>query len=464
MSGERRVGIDELVALLCRGISQRRIYFGDHPNVVAVSEDFTRALGRHLAAESRDVCFLGVAEGKLVHEGRFLLGASIVGRKIIDFVGGLHSGGLLFREGLAPEEVRELLGLGADAVPGLEEARRLLASRGVSHVELSPVYEDERWFGQFLFEGELAGDGDGLGALVPVYQALFGAVEDAHECAGDERAVDLAAARSVSEQLLRSTQRGSPDLMQLVRYPDHDSYTVGHSVRVAMLAVLVGRHLGAPDDFLHELGTAGLLHDVGKGQIPAEILYKPGRLDDEERRVMQSHPELGARVLLESGGAGPLAVAAAWGHHRRHDRGGYPPAPFWAVRGEATALLHVCDVFEALTAVRPYKPAIPPRRAYEIMMADHGAFHPGALRAFVAALGLYPPGSRVLLSNGQQAVVVAAGEDIARPRLRLTHDVAGAPLEGDDARQVDLDDPLAAGLDVARLLMDEAPAGESSVN
>ncbi|MBN2170227.1 MAG: HD domain-containing protein [Candidatus Krumholzibacteriota bacterium] len=459
MSGERRVGIDELVALLCRGVSQRRIYFGDHPNVVAVSEDFTRALRQLLATEARDACFLGVAEGKLVYEGRFLLGASIVGRKIIDFVGGLHSGGLLFRADLAPAEVRELLGLAADAVPDLEEARRLLASRGVSHVELSPVYEDERWFGQFLFEGELDGDGEGLGDLIPVYQSLFGAVEEAHESAGAKRSVDLAGARSVSEQLLRSTQRGSPDLMQLVRYPDHDSYTVGHSVRVAMLAVLVGRHLGMPNDFLKELGTAGLLHDVGKGQIPAEILYKPGRLDDEERRVMQSHPELGARVLLESGGAGPLAVAAAWGHHRRHDHGGYPPAPFWVIRGEATALLHVCDVFEALTAVRPYKPAIPPRRAYEIMLADRGAFHPGALRAFVGALGLYPPGSRVLLSSGEQAVVVAAGEDIARPRLRLTHDAAGAPVGDEDARHVDLGDPLAAGLDVTRYLMEEAPGG-----
>jgi len=94
--------------------------------------------------------------------------------------------------------------------------------------------------------------------------------------------------------------------------------------------------------------------------------------------------------------------------------------PCWHAVGKATALLHVCDVFEALTAVRPYKPALTPRRAFEIMLADRGSFHPGALQALVRCTGLYPPGSRVLLSSGERALVLVAGSDIERPAVRVT--------------------------------------------
>ncbi len=459
---------DQLVMLLSAGISQGKMYFSDHPKVVASSEAFVRSLRESLGDSGRESFFLGIADGKLVHDGRYLVGSTILGRKLVAFADLLRCGGFLFGAQTDVQDVRALFGLAAelsDPVPDLSAARALLAARGARHIDLSPPYQDAGWFGQFLFQGEEIGgeqtaDAEQIGPILRAYQSLFSTVETANERARGGRDVDIDGARGVSEQMLRACQGEFMDMMQLVRYPDYDSYTVGHSVRVAMILTLVGQHLGIEPALLTEMATAGLLHDVGKARIPEAILYKPSGLDREERRVIEGHTEAGALILLENPDAGPLAVAAAWGHHLRHDGRGYPPPPPWASRSLATELLHVCDVFEAITAVRPYASPLTPRRAYEIMVSDRGQFDPRMLAAFVRAMGLYPPGSRVLLSGGEQAVVIAAGSDMERPVVRLTHDAAGQALAADDQPTLDLGDTAASAVRVARLLVDPAAAPE----
>ncbi|MCI5157680.1 MAG: HD domain-containing protein [Candidatus Electrothrix sp. AUS1_2] len=196
--------------------------------------------------------------------------------------------------------------------------------------------------------------------------------------------------------------------------------------------------LGIPREQLVDIGTAALLHDVGKGRIPSEIIYKRGRLTDEEFALMRSHPEFGAEILLEHKEATPMQIAAAWGHHIRFDGGGYPASPSWAVRSRFIHLIQICDVFEALTAVRPYKPSITPLAAFGIMVNDKGAFDPGLLSAFITALGIYPPGSQVRLNNGYRATVVATGREIDKPKVRITHDRTGAEIDTEKAPVVDL--------------------------
>ena len=149
-----------------------------------------------------------------------------------------------------------------------------------------------------------------------------------------------------------------------------------------------------------------------------------------------------------------MQVAAAWGHHLRHDGGGYPDHPAWAVRHPVTALIQICDVFEALTAVRPYKPPLTPRAAYEIMLKDEGAFDPGLLTAFVSAMGLYPPGNQVRLSDGSLAIVLSAGDDIAKPVVRIMSEATGPPLPHSQQRVIDLAMGSPEKLAVIDLVMD----------
>lgn len=451
---------EDLVARLCGGIRHRRMYFSSHPEVQASARVIALGLRAFLDETGREFFFLGLAQGRLVHDGRLLVGSTLLGRRLVEFLERLRCGGLLFRAGIEDSDVLALFdvaaGLGAPTA-GLEESRALLRAAGVRRIELSPPYEDAGWLGQFLYDREESGgrlEKSEADDLVPVYQSLFDTVDVAHSRAAAGRSLDVDHARSVVEGLLAAARGGFTDILRLVRYPDYDTYTVGHSVRVALLAVLVGNRLGCESSFLTELGAAGLMHDVGKAKIPEEILYKQGPLTPDERRIVSQHPCLGAQILLEHRNAGPLAVASAFGHHLRHDRRGYPQTEAWAATSRVTALVQVCDVFEAITAVRPYKGAQPPRRAYELMVADAGAYDPGALRAFVSAMGLYPPGSRVALATGERAVVLAAGRAIDRPTLRLSHAAGGEEIPEVDRPTIDLGAPESATLSIASLLVD----------
>jgi putative nucleotidyltransferase with HDIG domain len=457
-----QASLDQLVILLSSSIAQRRLYFADHPKVQSLGKDFVTLLRNYLDDIGQDEVFIGVIEGKLVHNGRYLIGPSIAGRQLIEFIGLLRCGGIAFNRQTSDLDVRKLLSLAVEIkepLSDLTESRQLLASREISNVRVAAAYRDKQGFVAEESLGAWQGKDQGYGKLdspLLVYQALYDTVSGAHGNAALNRTLDMDSTRSVSEYLLHSTRDSFTDIMQVMQYPDFDSYTVGHSVRVATLAVHIGNQAGLSDEQLLDMGTAGLLHDVGKSRIPDEILYKPGHLDTGEFQIMQSHAILGAEILLEHKNVTLLDVAAAWGHHIRHDGGGYPTSPPWGVRSKITALLQICDVFEALTAIRPYKAPMKPRTAYEIMLRDEGAFDPVILRAFIRSLGLYPPGNTVRLSDGTFACVVAAGSDIARPRVRLTHDAAGSPLAEAMQAEVDLGAKEQNGLAVMDLLLDPA--------
>jgi hypothetical protein len=112
-------------------------------------------------------------------------------------------------------------------------------------------------------------------------------------------------------------------------------------------------------------------------------------------------------------------------------------------------------MFEALTAVRPYKPCLTPHRAFEIMLDDPGAFDAAAFAALVRTVGLYPPGSRVLLDSGEEAFVLRTGAHATRPVVQVTHDPAGGALAESDRRTVDLGAASEAGVHVAQILLDD---------
>jgi putative nucleotidyltransferase with HDIG domain len=455
--------LGELVNLLTVGTNHSAIYFPGHPRVAEAAEGFANLLEATLAPEDEEALFLGVVDGKLVHEGKPLLGPTLVAKRVIDAALLLRSGGFLFQRGTTADEMRALFGILGETkqeLPSLEDARRLFYSRGIYRVVLSPVYGEPGWLGDGLAIAALRAAAiedivQQTQGSVPVYQRIFETVETAHAGAASDRNLDVAGARGVAESFAASLAQGPSALLHLTRYPDYDSYTVGHSVRVALLAVLVGQRLGFPAPLLAELGAAGLLHDVGKGKIRHEILFKRGVLNDEERRVMGTHTVLGAQILLQSREASPLAVAAAFGHHVRFDRCGYPRVALWHHSSRLTSLLQVCDVFEALTAVRPYKPALTPRRAYEIMLKDPGAFDPAAFGAFVRAVGFYPPGARVRMTTGEEAMVLRAGAHPARPVVQLLRDAGGATLSVRDRRIVDLGQPGQETVAVEETLLED---------
>jgi hypothetical protein len=127
------------------------------------------------------------------------------------------------------------------------------------------------------------------------------------------------------------------------------------------------------------------------------------------------------------------------------------------VRSHLVSLLQICDVFEALTAVRPYKPPLDPLEAFSIMIGDSGAFDPPLFKIFVSILGIYPPGNCVRLSDGSEGIVIAAGTSIDKPLVRITRDRVGKPLEEDPERILNMAAETSAGRTGIKLITEEPP-------
>ncbi len=452
--------LNNLLILLCRTISTRKLYFTEHPKVKALSNEFITQLQNFCRESGMDKLFIGIIEENLVFEGRNLVGPSIVGKQLILFAEKLHCGGFSFSERTTLDEFNELLNLTTDLnqpTGSLKLSRQLLAAKNIHSIEIAQHYvgpsgpmgdKKSIWHGQDA--------GNFVHSPTLIYQALFDTVAQAYGDVASGNDIDIDSTRSVSEYMLHFTRTQFADLMQHVHYPDYDSYTVGHSVRVAALAVFLAYSFDWSEEALLAIGTAGLLHDIGKSRTPDEILFKPGKLDHQEFDTIMEHSKVGAEILLGQKNATNLDIAAAWGHHIRYDGSGYPQQPKWAVRHPFTSLLQICDAFEALTAVRPYKPLLTPHMAYSIMLKDKGGFHPPLLASFISAIGIYPPGNKVKISNGTTGTVISVGKTVDRPSVKITHNEDGDELPKEDHYLIDLSAVRFRDLHVDELLIAEA--------
>jgi HD-GYP domain-containing protein (c-di-GMP phosphodiesterase class II) len=155
---------------------------------------------------------------------------------------------------------------------------------------------------------------------------------------------------------------------------------------VATLAVRLGAQMGLSAAALRRLAIAGLVHDIGKLQVPEAILNKPGRLTDEEFAVIKTHPRRGADLLAHLGGFDqelPLVLH----HHERMDGGGYPTGIAGAQIPLEARILTVCDVYDALTSRRAYRGAWSDERALQQIVSESGsAFDPDCVNALAEVL------------------------------------------------------------------------------
>jgi putative two-component system response regulator len=176
----------------------------------------------------------------------------------------------------------------------------------------------------------------------------------------------------------------SDTVHRLVRLAEfRDAETGEHLLRMGRYCELIGLELGLEEAWCAQLRLASELHDVGKVAIPDRILLKPGRLTDTERQVMQTHPEIGHRILSDSDSELLRSAATiALTHHERWDGGGYPRGLGDAEIPMMGRIAAVADVFDALTSDRVYRPAFPVGMALEMMDSERGRqFEPAMLDA-----------------------------------------------------------------------------------
>ena len=221
-----------------------------------------------------------------------------------------------------------------------------------------------------------------------------------------------------NESFTETTNNISDDLMNTIMQNDavavdvsmlkvSDEYTFKHSVDVATIAMVIAKKYGLSRQEIHEIGTAGLLHDVGKSQVPLEVLNKPGRLSDQEFNVMKQHTTFGYWILEEKHQFSRGIMEGVLQHHEKAHGNGYPNG-LTADRIHLYAkIISVADIYDALVTDRPYKKAFSKRTAMEMVMANAEDLDLKAMQCFISSVILFPVDTIVNLSNGEMAKVVS---------------------------------------------------------
>ena len=252
-----------------------------------------------------------------------------------------NSGGALQLMGYRPEELKGKHLVDFVHEEDREQTRRILNElqerkqpiNGLIHRVIAAddkqVYVEIRAFPIFDVRGEVSG-----------YRGI------------DRNMTDWFESKRLMEETLIGTCEALSRMVEL-----RDPYTKGHSLRVAALAVFLGKHMRRTSYELQGLRLMGLLHDIGKVGIPTEILSKPGRLGPEEMELMRQHPMMSYEILKDISFPWPVAKVVRH-HHERLDGTGYPDGLEGADLPWQVRLLAVADLLEAMATDRPYRPGL----------------------------------------------------------------------------------------------------------
>lgn len=213
-------------------------------------------------------------------------------------------------------------------------------------------------------------------------------------------------AQDISDTLVNDVLKKDGVGLNLDELKVSDEYTFKHSVDVAAGAIILGKYLGLGEDSIRDIGTAGVLHDMGKVMIPKEILNKNGKLTDAEFAIIKNHPVYGYQILAKNKSIDEQIRRAVLHHHEKFCGGGYPSGLKGTEIPLYARVLSVVDVFDALVTERPYHKAYSVADTLEIMYTMYAQFDAEVFQAFLKSLIVYPIGSIVNLSDGSKAQVI----------------------------------------------------------
>lgn len=220
------------------------------------------------------------------------------------------------------------------------------------------------------------------------------------------RPVDTDGMKDVADGFIDSIFRNQDALACMTRMRQKDDYLMEHSINVSIIMTIFAKHLQIEQDIIHQLATGALLHDLGKINIPDEILHKPGRLTDEEMVIMRQHVTLGYDIIKEAEGLTPIMLEVVGDHHERLDGSGYPNNKSAEDLSMYARMISICDTYDAITASRVYQNARTPIMAFKILRKESGsAFDANLVAEFINCMGVHPVGTLIQTKSNKLGIV-----------------------------------------------------------
>lgn len=335
-------------------------------------------------------------------------------------------GSLIFKDKITAEEVkvlvRALLSSPYSEEPFETIAERMSNARNISVEKLKKVVEDRS-----------------LEPRKMVKKTYFNAVSYTrgviNKIKGGEK-VNLKKAKRVIETMVDQILEEEQLLLGMTAIKDYDEYTYHHSVNVSILSIALGQRVGLSRKTLTELGMVALFHDIGKMDIPNEILNKPSNFNDSEWKIIRRHPMWGVKALLKLKRLDPLTIKSAivaFEHHMNFDHSGYPRVKKDFALDFFSKIVSLADQYDAMTSARVYsRVPMAPDKALSIMMErSNKQLDPLLLKFFVNMVGVFPTGTLVMLNTKELGLVCESNQVFpARPRVLIIIDEKGSRIKG----------------------------------
>jgi HD-GYP domain-containing protein (c-di-GMP phosphodiesterase class II) len=232
------------------------------------------------------------------------------------------------------------------------------------------------------------------------------------------QSVSAASILSVVDDIATTLEQNSAAFINVTRLRSKDDAIYTHSIAVCALMIGLGREAGCAPAMIQAMGTAGLLHDVGKVVIDDSLLNKTGTLTEAEIAELRKHPQSGHSILLDERDLPYTVRDVCLNHHERLDGSGYP----FGVRGEnisqATRIASICDVYDAMTSGRSDTRGKSPVEAITELDASDGEFDGALLFKLMRSIGVFPTGKLVRLRSNRLAIMLPPSADERLPLAR----------------------------------------------
>ena len=299
-----------------------------------------------------------------------------------------------------------------------------LLRNAVGHDEVAALRKTQ-WTVQNDFESERELAGQAHGMLEQGIAEVMSDLKNGHH-------LDMGKLKDGVDAMVESILRNPSAFIWIKEMKRRDNYSYHHALGCAIWAASFGRHLGVEKEEVQQLALGGLLCDVGKTQVPVELLARQDALNAEEAEMIRQHVGHGLEIVEKTPGVSPKIIEIVATHHERHDGSGYPRG----LKGNEIPIygriMGLVDSYDAMTCVRPHATSRSPHKAVAELYEHRGTlFQAELVEQFIQTCGIYPTGTLVELSTGEVGVIIAVHSlKRLRPSVMLLLDRDKKPLRG----------------------------------